>query len=87
MGYVTRDNLKNAFVVWEKKQIIIWYGGDDPLYSSQIVHLNSDVVPSEADLHGSTYLVTRAWVAKVTDACAESGITLHIPRRKGAHNE
>jgi hypothetical protein len=84
LGYVTGDNLKNAFVIWQQgRQIIVWYGGDQSLADSQrIINLRSDVVPTEKDLHGSTYLVTKAWVADVTGSCARGGVAIHVPGRK-----
>jgi hypothetical protein len=83
LGYKTRDELKNAFVVWRQgRQIIVWFGGDQALSASQrILRLNKDVVPTESDLHGSTYLVTKAWVNEVTTTCDRSGIVVHVPPR------
>lgn len=82
LGYLTGDNLKNAFVIWKQgRQIIVWYGGDQSLADSQrIINLRSDVVPTEDDLHGSTYLVTKAWVAEVTTTCNSDGVKVHVPK-------
>jgi len=42
------------------------------------VHLKTDVVPTENDLHGSTYLVTRKWVNDQQAICKKSGETVQI---------
>jgi hypothetical protein len=83
LGYKTHDELKNAFVVWRQgRQIIVWFGGDQALSAStRIIRLNKDVVPTESDLHGSTYLVTKAWVNEVKTTCDHSGIVVHVPPR------
>lgn len=83
VGYRTGDNLKNAYVIWRQgREIIFWFGGTQSLASAQrVVHLDSDVVTSDRDLHGSTYFVTAAWVLQVKSTCAESGVMVHVPKR------
>jgi hypothetical protein len=83
LGYLTGDNLKNAFVIWRQgRRIIVWDGGDQSLADSQrIINLRSDVVPTENDVHGSTYLVTKAWVAEVTASCGRNGVMVRVPKR------
>jgi hypothetical protein len=82
-GYTTTDNLKSAWVIWRQgKQIILWEGQKGGLDASRLkIDLRSDVVPSDSDLHGSTYLVTSAWVEKITSACERSGVKVHVPER------
>jgi hypothetical protein len=88
VGYMTSDNLKNALVIWRQgREIILWYGGDQDLDASQkIINLNTDVVATENDLHGSTYLVTQAWVREVTATCNRSGVNVHVPARVSSHH-
>jgi hypothetical protein len=57
-------------------------GSEGGLDASRLkIDLRSDVVPSDSDLHGSTYLVTSAWVEKITSACERSGVKVHVPER------
>ncbi len=80
-GFYTRDNLKSAWVIWRQgRQMILWEGQPDLDDSRRDLHLASDVVPTEDDLHGSTYRVTKAWVEKITAACEQSGVKVHVPR-------
>ena len=74
---VSTEGTKSAWVIWrEGRQILLWEGGDDLEQSRRVIHLKSDVVASEADLHGSTYLVTRSWVDDLTRRCEDSGVKL-----------
>jgi hypothetical protein len=84
VGYLTPDNLKSAWVIWRQgAQVILWEGGSAGLDSSRRkINLRSDVVRTENDLHGSTYLVTKAWVQKVTTTCDRSGVKVHIAKGK-----
>jgi hypothetical protein len=80
-GFYTRDNLKSAWVIWRQgRQIILWEGQLDLDDSRRDLHLASDVVPTEDDLHGSSYRVTKAWVKKMTAVCKQSGVKVHIPK-------
>jgi hypothetical protein len=82
VGYLTRDGLKSAWVIWQQKQkIILWEGQKDLDLSRRTIDLKTDVVPTENDLHGSTYRETQAWVNKVTSLCERSGVKVDIPRR------
>jgi hypothetical protein len=75
----TTDDTKSAWVLWrEGAQIILWEGGDDLDQSRRIIHLKSDVVRTEGDLHGSTYLVTKAWVKELFQSCDRVGTKVHI---------
>jgi hypothetical protein len=77
VGLVT-DHTKNAWVLWkEGKEIILWEGQNDLDLSRRVIHLPSDVVPTESDLHSSTYLVTESWVDQLTKACESSGVKMN----------
>src|SRR6266436_5376745 len=79
VGYLEHGNVKIAWVIWhQRRQIILWEGQDDLNSSRRIIYLKKDVVPTENDLHGSTYLVTKAWVKQVTTDCSNAGVKLHV---------
>ena len=82
LGYVTSDNLKSAWVIWRQgREIILWEGQDGDLaLSRRVINLKSDVVPTDGDVHGSTYLVTKAWVERITTTCDHSGVKVHMGR-------
>jgi hypothetical protein len=80
-AFYTRDDRKSAWVIWRQgRQMILWEGQPDLDDSRRDLHLASDVVPTEDDLHGSTYRVTKAWVERMTAACEQSGVKVHVPR-------
>ena len=81
LGFLTDDNLKSAWIIWpEGNQIVLWEGGGELDSSRRKINLKSDVVVTEKDLHGSTYLVTRAWVRNITDTCDRSGAKVRVPK-------
>jgi len=85
LGFRTNDNLKSAWIIWhEGRQIILWEGGPDLDSSRRKINLKSDVVATERDLHGSTYLVTQSWVRRVTNGCDRSGVKVIVPIAKAA---
>jgi hypothetical protein len=69
-----------ATIIWpDGREIIDWGGNNSALIeSTSILHLNTDVVPNENDIHGSTYLVTRQWVEDQKALCKQYGETVHI---------
>lgn len=75
-----------AWVHWrEANRLIFWLGKGDGsaaadalLRSNRNLDLNADVVATEADVAGSTYLVTRAWVAAKLADCAAKGDKYNI---------
>ena len=70
--------VRNVWVLWrEGAEIILWQGGDDLNRSQRVTHLKSDVVPTENDLHGSTYLVTKSWVDQLFQRCDRFGIKIY----------
>ncbi len=93
VGYDNGNNAKLAYVYWrEGQKLILWEGSRFPEYAAQSLilsrrqlDLTQDVVATEADIAGSTYLVTKAWVAGVATDCAKQGTkyVLHRPRNKG----
>lgn len=90
VGYQSSDGGdKRAWVHWtEGHEIILWSGAADPqsaktaiVYSRRVLDLKKDVVPTEADIKGSTYLVTRAWVDGVISECQTRGAKYHFTSR------
>ncbi|GLQ96543.1 hypothetical protein [Dyella mobilis] len=69
-----------ATIIWpDGQEIIDWGGNREALIQSiSILHLKTDVVPTEADIHGSTYLVTRQWVKDQEALCEQYGETVRI---------
>lgn len=69
-----------AWVLWpEGERIILWEGGlDDLTLSRRQLSTKSDVVGSDAELHGSTYLMTAAWVRDLRQTCASKGISFLV---------
>jgi hypothetical protein len=93
IGYQGQDRERRAYVHWrEGNQLILWEAAADPVsakdmlrYSRRQLDLKKDVVATEADVAGSTYLVTKGWVAKILADCRRSGAhyTVARPGRKG----
>ena len=79
-----------AWIHWvEGEQLILWRGATNPqgaksaiARSRRIIHLKKDVVPTEADVKGSTYLVTRAWVDHILADCEARGEKYKIAETK-----
>jgi hypothetical protein len=82
---------KLAWVYWrQKKRLILWAPAAqvfDPqvtlLRSHRSLDLVTDVVPTDADVGGSTYLVSKPWVDALITDCAVRGTTytLQPPQR------
>jgi hypothetical protein len=80
---------ERAWVYWaEARALVLWEPmvaearpGDALLFSRRTLSLDRDVVPTEADLHGSTYRVTKAWVDSVLSDCRTHGERFVIPMR------
>lgn len=64
-----------AWMIWrEGRKIVLWEPGENDLaLSRRTIDLTKDVVHSNADLHGSTYRVTDAWVNALNAACERHG--------------
>ncbi len=80
LGEQASDGSKLAWVIWSGgNSMILWGGGESSMISSRrILNLKRDVVASETDVAGSTYLVTRAWVSKQQARCDEYGVSVEI---------
>ncbi|CAE6686495.1 hypothetical protein R69927_01647 [Paraburkholderia domus] len=85
LGVAGPGNLKQAWILWQQgRKIILWEGrGAELDLSPRMVDLDKDVVKSDSDLHGSTYLVTKAWVDKLTVKCDQFGTKLRFRKRDG----
>ena len=87
-AYRYPDGLKRAWAWWrEGKLILPWDASRDPalpvtLLTANPVDLNHDVVASEADVRGSTALVTRAWVNGIKRDCQEHGDQFTVVKAK-----
>ena len=91
IGYEPADDpgvTRFALIHWrEGRRLIRWLGTDpefsaDALRFAREIDLQHDVVATGAEIAGSTYLVTRAWVAAVIADCAAAGARYTIrPRR------
>lgn len=78
VGYKDASDGATAWVHWvEGKALILWEpASEDPLpllASRRYLNLQRDVVASEKDLRGSTYLVTKTWVNMVLADCTSVG--------------
>lgn len=81
VGYRLDGGDTQAWVHWqEANRLILWEGSADPAFAADTIRMSrrnldlaTDVVDSEADIAGSTYLVTRAWVAEVMADCTARG--------------
>jgi len=91
IGYRDPGGHDFAWVLWEEgKALILWEAVKDPssarplAASRRFLRLDRDVVATEEDLKGSTYLVTKAWLDKVTGDCDAHGdkLTISLPTAK-----
>jgi hypothetical protein len=83
LGEEDADGSKWAWIIWPRgHQMILWEDSSEPLiHSRRILDLRTDVVASEDELHGSTYMVTRDWVSGETARCDRDGLTIEISSR------
>lgn len=77
---------KLVWVIWQEGgRLILWEEGQSNLRNSRRqIDLAKDVVPSEGDVHGSTYLIAESWLAALRAACVTNGIELIIAGKKGS---
>ncbi|MEA9578714.1 hypothetical protein VC218_07230 [Xanthomonas nasturtii] len=52
--------------------------GQSMAYSSGIIDLKTGVVPTDDDIHGSTFLVSRPWVDRLLTQCKRTGTQVRI---------
>ncbi len=76
-----------AYVNWREAALLYTFAPSDAPLSDLTtfkapLDSHKDVVPSERDIKGSTYRVTRAWVRNVERHCASSGIQVVIRRSR-----
>jgi len=64
-----------TWVIWrDGDRLIRWFAGENNLeLSSRNLSLTDDVVPTDADVGSSTYLVSRPWVNELERLCAAHG--------------
>ena len=80
LGERAADGSQSAWVIWPHGQtILLWDGGSSKMSASRrILDLKKDVVASEDEVAGSTYLVTRDWVNQLKARCTKLGTTVQI---------
>lgn len=84
LGQIASDGTKSAWISWRQgRQIILWDGGESDLRQSRRkILIDKDVVNTEDELRGSSYLVTRKWVEELNETCAREGVSVRIIPRK-----
>lgn len=88
VGYSYSDGGRHAQVHWrEGRRLILWDGASDPVSARDAIamarddlDLTQDVVATEAEIAGSSYRVTQAWVDRVLADCAAKGTSYTIQR-------
>jgi hypothetical protein len=86
VGLLNDDQTKSVWILWSQgRKIYLWEGQDEVLEKTRgTIDLGKDVVNTENDLHGSTYLVTKVWVDDLTETCNRIGEKIRIPTVKKA---
>lgn len=81
----SETDLQQAYVIWpEQHRLITWMPSTEPNSLADETHLldlKTDVVASEQEIGGSTYLVTRAWVANIERQCHRYGTELLFEKK------
>lgn len=88
VGYQRDSGYRRALVLWrEGGKLVVWNAVSDPAArnasiadSRRVLDLTKDVVARDADIAASSWLVTRAWVARVEQDCAEHGTAYTVAR-------
>ncbi len=86
IGYQLAADNQPACAYWEENNaLILWAPMRGPAVlslSRRFLDLDKDVVESDADVNGSTYVVSRRWANTVIDDCKKRGdafvITKHL---------
>lgn len=70
-----RRDTEAVWIIWRKgDRLIRWFSGENDLdLSSRNLSLTDDVVPTDADVGSSTYLVSQAWVDELERLCKDHG--------------
>jgi hypothetical protein len=94
IGYREPSGYEYAWVHWEEgKALILWEPAADPARpeplstARRFLRLDRDVVASEEHLGGSSYLVTRQWVSRVTSDCKAHGDKFKISKQQRKEQE
>ena len=90
VGYQDSAGIKASWVHWAQgNALILWEPGkpQSPLsHSRRYLNLRTDVVASDDQLKGSTYLATRQWVGELQSTCDKVGdkytIRRSLPRKR-----
>lgn len=82
IGFVDpQQGERDVSVLWpEGSRLFAWEGGESKLANAKQIDLKKDVVASEDEIRGSTYLVTREWLERLVSACHCYGRTLRVVR-------
>ncbi len=80
-GYRSATDVR-AWIYWtEGQRLILWGGATNPAsaktsiaLSRRSLDMRKDVVPTEDDIAGSSYRVTRAWAKRVIADCEGRGV-------------
>jgi hypothetical protein len=79
---------QSLWLYWEEDHRIIFHSASRfgtpteegfQIAIAKSLDLMRDVVEREEDVHGSTYLVTRAWADEVLSQCEHRGVKLFVP--------
>lgn len=78
-----------AFAYWPQQQLLASYlPGDGPLTEqsrtpgSGLLDLKHDIVPTLADVKGSTFREPRSWLDAIVRKCRRYGVTLSVSKSK-----
>lgn len=86
------DGRRYLYAYWKEDNSILILehftpsGGDgfyDWLHRKARVNLATDVVPTKAEIGGSSFLTDRAWVDRIIRACRSTGERLVIRKNRG----
>jgi hypothetical protein len=81
VGYKDEAGTVTAWVHWVERNALIFWEPPEPLAQSRrYLDLRRDVVASDDQLKGSTYLVTKPWVKRLLADCKAVGSPYVIRR-------
>jgi hypothetical protein len=89
IGYRDASGHEYAWVRWEEgKALILWEAAAEPARPTRLadsrryLRLDKDVVASEEEVNGSSYLVTREWINGVKRDCESHGDKFVISKQR-----